>query len=350
MWERFSYYGMRALLILFMTAAPAAGGLGFDTGTAGAIYGLYTSMVYMTSLPGGWIADRLIGQRRAVLYGGILIAGGHFSMAFPSLVDVLSRSDADRARHRPAQGQHQRASSASCTPRTTSGATPASRSSTWGSTSARSSRRWSAAISASGSTGTSASPRPASAWRSASIQYVLGGKYLGDGRSASRRRRRRPQARGDAAAAALSSGAAARSRVLVAGRRRSRHRRARDHADAGRRRSPAYCCSSSPSVFFGWLFLAGDWTPAERSRLYVIGVFFLAAALFWSVFEQAGSTLNLFADRDTQQRRSSAWSSRAAGSSRSTRCSSSRSRRCSPGSGCGSGRGSRRARPSSPSG
>ncbi len=85
MWERFSYYGMRALLILFMTAPIAAGGLGFDTAVAGAIYGLYTSMVYMTSLPGGWIADRLIGQRRAVLYGGIIIAIGHFSMAFQSL-------------------------------------------------------------------------------------------------------------------------------------------------------------------------------------------------------------------------------------------------------------------------
>src|SRR3979409_644648 len=85
MWERFSYYGMRVLLILFMTAPIAAGGLGFDTAVAGAVYGLYTSMVYMTSLPGGWIADRLIGQRRAVLYGGILIACGHFSMAFPSI-------------------------------------------------------------------------------------------------------------------------------------------------------------------------------------------------------------------------------------------------------------------------
>jgi POT family proton-dependent oligopeptide transporter len=52
-------------------------------------------------------------------------------------------------------------------------------------------------------------------------------------------------------------------------------------------------------AFFGWLFFAGDWTREERGRLYAIGLLFLAAALFWSVFEQAGSTLNLFADRDT---------------------------------------------------
>src|SRR5262245_1870883 len=85
MWERFSYYGMRALLILFMTAAPAAGGLGFDAVTAGAVYGLYTSMVYMKTLPGGWIADRLIGAQRAVIAGGVLSASGHFSMAVPTL-------------------------------------------------------------------------------------------------------------------------------------------------------------------------------------------------------------------------------------------------------------------------
>src|SRR5881394_256005 len=85
MWERFSYYGMRALLILFMTAPIAAGGLGFNAATAGAVYGMYTAMVYLTNLPGGWIADRLIGQRRAILYGGILIACGHFSMAFPAI-------------------------------------------------------------------------------------------------------------------------------------------------------------------------------------------------------------------------------------------------------------------------
>ena len=85
MWERFSYYGMRALLILFMVAPADMGGLGMDAKRAGAIYGLYTFSVWFTSIPGGWIADRLIGQRRAVLYGGILIASGHFSMAFPSL-------------------------------------------------------------------------------------------------------------------------------------------------------------------------------------------------------------------------------------------------------------------------
>jgi len=85
MWERFSYYGMRALLILFMTAAPLTGGLGYDATTAGAIYGLYTFGVYALALPGGWIADRLVGQRRAVLYGGVLIALGHYSLAIPSI-------------------------------------------------------------------------------------------------------------------------------------------------------------------------------------------------------------------------------------------------------------------------
>jgi len=85
MWERFSYYGMRALLILYMTAGVATGGLGFDVPKAAAIYGLYTGMVYFTALPGGWIADRLLGQKRAVFIGGVLIALGHVSIATGSL-------------------------------------------------------------------------------------------------------------------------------------------------------------------------------------------------------------------------------------------------------------------------
>ena len=85
MWERFSYYGMRAILILFMTASVAKGGLGFPVVKAGAIYGFYTAMVYLLSLPGGWVADRIFGQRRAVLYGGILIVAGQFFLMSPGV-------------------------------------------------------------------------------------------------------------------------------------------------------------------------------------------------------------------------------------------------------------------------
>ncbi|RPH64718.1 MAG: MFS transporter, partial [Acidobacteria bacterium] len=85
LWERFSYYGMRAILVLFMTNAIATGGLGMTDGTATAIYGLYTAAVYLSALPGGWIADRLLGQRRAVFVGGVIIAAGHFTMAVPSI-------------------------------------------------------------------------------------------------------------------------------------------------------------------------------------------------------------------------------------------------------------------------
>ncbi|MEP7132045.1 MAG: peptide MFS transporter [Acidobacteriota bacterium] len=84
-WERFSYYGMRALLILYMVAPAATGGLGFSTARAAAIYGWYTMAVYAAAIPGGFIADRWLGHSRAVLAGGIAIACGHFSMALHGL-------------------------------------------------------------------------------------------------------------------------------------------------------------------------------------------------------------------------------------------------------------------------
>jgi proton-dependent oligopeptide transporter, POT family len=85
-WERFSYYGIRAILLLFMTSAIAANGLGFDTTTAGFIYGLYTSLAYLASVPGGWIADNLLGQRQSVFYGGILISLGNFILFFHGVI------------------------------------------------------------------------------------------------------------------------------------------------------------------------------------------------------------------------------------------------------------------------
>ena len=90
MWERFSYYGMRALLILFMTTAVIDGGLGFDDKTSGAIYGLYTMGVYLLALPGGWLADRLFGLKKSVWYGGIIIALGHFTMGIPGILELLT--------------------------------------------------------------------------------------------------------------------------------------------------------------------------------------------------------------------------------------------------------------------
>ncbi|KZN63180.1 major facilitator transporter [Pseudoalteromonas luteoviolacea CPMOR-1] len=84
MWERMSYYGMRALLVLFMTASLQEEGLAFTVATATAIYGLYTGAVYFLGLPGGWIADRLLGGQRTVWYGGIIIMLGHIVLAIPA--------------------------------------------------------------------------------------------------------------------------------------------------------------------------------------------------------------------------------------------------------------------------
>ncbi|MEI7581427.1 peptide MFS transporter [Runella sp.] len=83
MWERFSYYGMRAILLLFLLD-KTKGGMGLNEGEGGAIYGLYTFSVYLLSLPGGWLADNILGQRKSIWYGGIAIMLGHIVLAFPS--------------------------------------------------------------------------------------------------------------------------------------------------------------------------------------------------------------------------------------------------------------------------
>jgi POT family proton-dependent oligopeptide transporter len=87
LWERFSYYGMRAILLLYLVAQVSSGGLGLDDATATAIYGLYTAGVYIMSIPGGWAADRLIGAQRAVMWGGSAIAVGHVLLAIAGATD-----------------------------------------------------------------------------------------------------------------------------------------------------------------------------------------------------------------------------------------------------------------------
>lgn len=295
MWERFSYYGMRALLILFMTAAPAAGGLGFDTATAGAIYGLYTSMVYLTTLPGGWIADRLIGAQRAVLYGGVLIAAGHFSMAVPSLamfylgltlivigtgllkgnVSVIvgrlySKDDARRDAGYSIfyMGINTGAFIAPLV---------------CGYLGQR--VDWHIGFGAAGVGMTIGL-----------IQYMLGRRHLGaaglepaDAGSPEAQERQRGQAMrwtGIVVAALLLLAVAGVTGVVPI--------TPTDVANwAG------YALLGLIVAFIAWMFFSPGWTRAERLRLYAITVLFLAAALFWSEFEQAGTTLNLFADRVT---------------------------------------------------
>src|SRR5215211_7631063 len=85
MWERFSYYGIRPLLVLFMTAALTSGGFGFDRPTASSIVGIYAASVYLASLPGGWVADRILGLRRSIWYGAILIALGHLAIGLSAV-------------------------------------------------------------------------------------------------------------------------------------------------------------------------------------------------------------------------------------------------------------------------
>jgi proton-dependent oligopeptide transporter, POT family len=293
MWERFSYYGMRALLILFMTAPVAAGGLAFDTGVAGAVYGLYTSMVYMTSLPGGWIADRLIGQRRAVLYGGILITCGHFSMAFPSLgtfylglvlivlgtgllkgnVSVIvgrlygpndNRRDAGFSIFYMGINLGAFIAPLVC-----------------GYLGQR--VNWHMGFTAAGF-----------GMAVGVVQYVLGAKHLGDAglhpASGPVNERLRQQTRTWGAATialiVVIVGAIYYGLVPVS---------AKQVADAA-----GFVLLGTTVLLFAWMFFAAEWTPAERRRLTAIFVLIVAATLFWSEFEQAGSTLNLFGDRATR--------------------------------------------------
>ncbi len=296
MWERFSYYGMRALLILFMTAPLAAGGLGFDTAAAGAVYGLYTSMVYMMTLPGGWIADRLIGQRRAVLYGGIIIALGHFCMAVPSLATfyiglflIVIGTGLLKGNVSVIVGQ------------------------LYGKTDKRRDAGFSIfymginlgafiAPLVCGYLGQNVDwhlgfGTAGIGMALGVVQYLLGSKYLGDAGM------RPAPAASPAAFAELKKRVTIWGGVVIVavlGFAFATYTGALPITVSQVADGAGYFLLIVTVVFFAWLFTSANWTPEERKRLYAIGIFFLAAALFWSVFEQAGSTLNLFADRDTR--------------------------------------------------
>lgn len=85
MWERFSYYGMRALLVLYISSTVSEGGLGWTKASALELYGWYTMLVYVMSIPGGIVADRILGQKKSVLYGAIILVAGHGILAIEQM-------------------------------------------------------------------------------------------------------------------------------------------------------------------------------------------------------------------------------------------------------------------------
>ena len=308
MWERFSYYGMRALLILFMTAPVAAGGLGFDTAVAGPIYALYVSSVYLLSVPGGWVADRVLGLRRAVFVGGVIIMMGHICLAVPSITTfylglalIATGTGLLKSNVSVLVGKLYRADDV----RRDAGYSIYYMGINTGAFIAPIITGWLAQSEGFKHILTSVGVRPDTSWHwgfgaaavgmfFGLVQYLLGGKHLSpDGL--------RPVRPSDPAAAArvsrqvrlvglVSGGLVLLAIVLVLSG-------VVGFDPETISRNFKYVLVAVTVAFFGWLFLSRGWTREERKSLVVIAVLFAAAVVFWMAYEQAGSTLNLFADR-----------------------------------------------------
>jgi len=295
MWERFSYYGMRALLILFMVDAAATGGLGMTDRRAAAIYGLYTAGVYLLALPGGWIADRILGQRSAVFWGGVVIAAGHFSMAIPSrptfflgLTLIVIGTGLLKPNVSSIVGDLYPEGGA----RRDAGFSVFYMGINIGALVGPvicgllgEGINWHLGFSAAGV-----------GMVLGLVQYRFGAKYLGNaGFMEAEERERRPAALrsllygiGAVAAIAVVLGVLDAGGVVAIG-------------FESFARWTAYIIVGVAVLYFGSVLTLGDLTGRQKKRVFVIFLLFVAAALFWSGFEQAGSSMNLFAERLTDR-------------------------------------------------
>jgi proton-dependent oligopeptide transporter, POT family len=312
-WERFSYYGMRAILILFMTAPIAAGGLGFDTAKAGVVYGTYTSLVWFASLPGGWIADRFLGQRRATLYGGIVIMLGHIFLAIPTIATfylglgcVVFGTGLLKPNVSTMVGQLYPQEDT----RRDAGFSIFYMGINLGAFVSPLVCGWLAQGPQFGAILARVGLRPESSWHwgfgAAAVgmffgilQYLSGWKYLGDSGMT-------PVVPGDPAAQArnrrwLQLGIFGTVGLIVAIYVLGRTGLIQVTPEG---LGNAFGLGLLAVTIIFWTALLGmrSWTDTERRRLLTILCLFLASVVFWSLFEQAGSTLNLFADRSTDNR------------------------------------------------
>ena len=292
MWERFSYYGMRALLVLFMVAAIQDGGMGLTDQTAVAIYGLYTAAVYLLSLPGGWMADRLLGAQRAIWYGGIVIMSGHFTLAIPGvptfflgLVLIALGTGLLKPNISAVVGELYQPGD----PRRDGGFTiyymginvgafMGPLACGWLAT-----QNWHYGFAAAGV-----------GMLFGLIQFSLTRKNMGTAGLEPAR------AAGDDAAYARRawfgvSAALAAVGILLIGGLTGLIR----YDAVSLSQNASYAIVLVTAAFFAYVLGLGGLNSAERGRVIVIAVLIFAATVFWAGFEQAGSSLNLFAERYT---------------------------------------------------
>ncbi len=299
MWERMSYYGMRALLVLFMVDQVENGGLGLTDANATAIYGLYTAAVYLVTLPGGWIADRLLGAQKTILYGGFIIMCGHFILAIPSvyaffigLVFVVCGTGLLKPNISAIVGELY----APGDPRRDAGFTIFYMGINVGaalgplvcSTLGESERfGWHYGFAAAGI-----------GMLFGLIQFGIYSKHLGQAGLAPSLDRNNPDD-----AARMRRGwrfVIAAVILLVAGVGLLLTETVSVNSQQLAEHATIFIVALA-ALYFISLFMFGGLDVAEKKRFVVIIVLFLASAIFWAGFEQAGSSLNLFAERYTQR-------------------------------------------------
>jgi POT family proton-dependent oligopeptide transporter len=289
MWERLSYYGMRALLVLFMVGEVQKGGLGLDDKLAAAIYGLYTAGVYLAALPGGWIADRLLGAQRAVWIGGGIIALGHFTLAIPrvesfvlGLVFIVIGTgllkpniSALVGQLYPEGGARRDAGFTIFYMGINLGALLGPLLCSW----LGERINWHYGFVAAGV-----------GMLLGLVQFGFTRHHLGEaGRAPGHKTE---TARRDwmlvvgALAILLIVVALAMARVVVLN-------------PLWLAKGAAFVIAGLAVAYFGWVFTLGKLDVTEKKRVVVIAILFVTSALFWAGYEQAGSSLNLFAERHT---------------------------------------------------
>jgi POT family proton-dependent oligopeptide transporter len=295
MWERFSYYGMRAILIYYLTATIAKGGLGFTDSKAGAVYGLYTGMVYLMCLGGGWIADRITGQRRAVLIGGIFIACGEFCLVVPSEASfylglvllvcgtgLLKGNVSTIVGQLYVQGDPHRDSGFSLFYMGINlGALLSPFACGW----VGEHISWRLGFGVAGL-----------GMLAGIIQFLITSRHLGSAGL-------HPASTGDpakdlrekkGAVRAVGIGLAVIAVLAALGLSGVVELNANMISDGF-----GWCLLGISVVIFSWLIFFGNWSPVERKRCAAILVLFVSSSLFWAAYEQAGSSLSFFAERGT---------------------------------------------------